>query len=87
MTESYHRPVMLKECIDGLGILPGGIYIDATFGGGGHSSEILTTLEQGKVRGGRWHTLIDKVFDRGNMQSALFRVASNQGAAGVDHRP
>ncbi len=49
MTESYHRPVMLKECIDGLGILPGGVYIDATFGGGGHSAEILTILEQGHL--------------------------------------
>ena len=50
------------------------------------TERMLTTLEQGKVRGGRWHTLIDKVYDRGNMQSALFSVASNRGAAGVDRQ-
>ena len=47
---------------------------------------MLETLEQGKVRGGRWHTLIDKVHDEGNLQSAVFRVAANGGAAGVDHQ-
>jgi RNA-directed DNA polymerase len=47
---------------------------------------MLATLEQGSVRGGRWHTLIDKVFDEGNLQSATFSVAGNRGAAGVDHQ-
>ncbi|NVM63696.1 16S rRNA (cytosine1402-N4)-methyltransferase [Mucilaginibacter sp. SG538B] len=40
----YHVPVMLKECIDGLNIDPDGIYVDVTFGGGGHSREILKHL-------------------------------------------
>ena len=40
----YHKPVMLKECIDGLNIKPDGIYVDVTFGGGGHSREILKHL-------------------------------------------
>jgi 16S rRNA (cytosine1402-N4)-methyltransferase len=40
----YHNPVMLKECIDGLNINPDGIYVDVTFGGGGHSKEILNKL-------------------------------------------
>ena len=35
----YHNPVLLKECIDGLNINPAGIYVDVTFGGGGHSKE------------------------------------------------
>ena len=43
MTE-YHNPVMLQECIDGLNIKPDGIYVDVTFGGGGHSREILKYL-------------------------------------------
>jgi len=42
--ETYHVPVLLTESVDGLDIKPGGIYIDATFGGGGHSREILKRL-------------------------------------------
>lgn len=40
----YHTPVMLNECINGLNIKPGGTYVDVTFGGGGHSREILKHL-------------------------------------------
>ena len=39
--ETYHVPVMLQECLDGLNINPDGVYVDVTFGGGGHSKEIL----------------------------------------------
>jgi 16S rRNA (cytosine1402-N4)-methyltransferase len=42
---TYHIPVLLKESIDGLQIRPGGIYVDATFGGGGHSKMILERLK------------------------------------------
>ena len=42
--EEYHVPVLLREAVDGLGIKPGGIYADLTFGGGGHSREILRRL-------------------------------------------
>ncbi|KAI9549298.1 putative ribosomal R small subunit methyltransferase H-like [Daphnia sinensis] len=41
---NYHNPVMLHECIEGLNIKPDGIYVDVTFGGGGHSREILKNL-------------------------------------------
>jgi 16S rRNA (cytosine1402-N4)-methyltransferase len=41
---NYHTPVMLKECIDGLNIRPDGTYVDVTFGGGGHSREIIKHL-------------------------------------------
>ena len=44
MTTSYHNPVLLTECIDALDIKPGGIYVDVTFGGGGHSRAILERL-------------------------------------------
>ena len=42
--ETYHVPVLLKESVDGLDIQPDGIYVDVTFGGGGHSREILSRL-------------------------------------------
>ncbi|RYY34194.1 MAG: 16S rRNA (cytosine(1402)-N(4))-methyltransferase RsmH [Sphingobacteriaceae bacterium] len=41
---NYHTPVMLQECIEGLNIKPSGTYVDVTFGGGGHSREILKHL-------------------------------------------
>ncbi|MDX5340089.1 MAG: 16S rRNA (cytosine(1402)-N(4))-methyltransferase RsmH [Cyclobacteriaceae bacterium] len=52
MTESvYHIPVMLAQCTEGLAINPNGIYVDLTFGGGGHSKEILKHLDQGHLYG------------------------------------
>ena len=42
--ETYHVPVLLQESIDGLDIKPDGVYVDVTFGGGGHSKEILRRL-------------------------------------------
>lgn len=50
-TNDYHQPVMLQECIGGLSIKPNGIYVDLTFGGGGHSKEILKHLTNGKLYG------------------------------------
>lgn len=44
--ETYHVPVLLKDSVDGLAIKPGGIYVDVTFGGGGHSREILSRLDK-----------------------------------------
>jgi 16S rRNA (cytosine1402-N4)-methyltransferase len=50
--EHYHEPVMLKECLDGLVIEPDGIYVDVTYGGGGHSKAILNQLgENGHLFG------------------------------------
>lgn len=50
MNETYHIPVLLNDSIDGLAIKPNGIYVDATFGGGGHSSEILARLgDEGRL--------------------------------------
>jgi len=45
----YHVPALLDESIKGLNIRPGGIYVDVTFGGGGHSMEILKRLKTGKL--------------------------------------
>ena len=44
MTMEYHNPVLLKETVDGLNIKPDGVYVDVTFGGGGHSREIMKRL-------------------------------------------
>ena len=46
---AYHKPVLLQECIEGLKINPNGIYVDVTFGGGGHSNEILKNLDNGML--------------------------------------
>ena len=46
MTQIYHKPVLLKELIDSLAIKKNGVYVDLTFGGGGHSREILKRLER-----------------------------------------
>ena len=52
MEMDYHNPVLLKQTVDGLNIKPDGIYVDVTFGGGGHSREILSRLgSNGKLFG------------------------------------
>ncbi len=48
---SYHEPVLLHESVEGLNITPTGTYVDVTFGGGGHSREILAHLQGGKLFG------------------------------------
>lgn len=45
----YHKPVLLMESIDGLAIKDGGTYVDVTYGGGGHSQEILNRLKNGRL--------------------------------------
>jgi 16S rRNA (cytosine1402-N4)-methyltransferase len=50
MEMEYHNPVLLKETVDGLNIKEDGVYVDVTFGGGGHAKEILSRLgENGKL--------------------------------------
>jgi 16S rRNA (cytosine1402-N4)-methyltransferase len=49
MPNEFHDPVLLKECLDGLQIKKDGVYVDATFGGGGHSKAILKFLSDGQV--------------------------------------
>ncbi|MDX3916894.1 MAG: 16S rRNA (cytosine(1402)-N(4))-methyltransferase RsmH [Pseudosphingobacterium sp.] len=50
MDNGYHLPVMLQECIEALAIKPNGVYVDVTFGGGGHSSAIIQHLgEEGRL--------------------------------------
>ncbi|ADX67406.1 16S rRNA (cytosine(1402)-N(4))-methyltransferase RsmH [Weeksella virosa] len=45
MNSSYHNPVLLQESVDALVVNPSGVYVDCTFGGGGHSREILSRLD------------------------------------------
>jgi 16S rRNA (cytosine1402-N4)-methyltransferase len=76
----YHKPALLIESIDGLNIQPGGIYVDLTFGGGGHSREIMKYLDNGRLyafdvdRDVATDVIRDKRFEfiRGN-----FRYAGN----------
>lgn len=49
MDNQYHVPVLLKACVEGLNINPSGVYVDVTFGGGGHSKEILQHLNANGV--------------------------------------
>ncbi len=49
MAAKYHDPVLLHTCVEGLAIKENGIYVDATFGGGGHSKAILEHLKNGKL--------------------------------------
>ena len=45
--KTYHVPVLLKKTVEGLNIRPDGVYVDVTFGGGGHSREIMSHLSAG----------------------------------------
>ena len=56
MNEIYHIPAMLRETIQGLNIQPDGLYVDVTFGGGGHSRAILGVLREGKNKGGKLYS-------------------------------
>lgn len=50
VSDAYHTPVLLQESVDGLGIKKNGVYVDVTFGGGGHSKEILNRLgDEGRL--------------------------------------
>jgi len=49
------------------------------------TNPMLATLEHNRVRGGKWHSLIDKVYKQDNLYSAYREVAANKGAPGVDH--
>ena len=49
MENNYHVPVLLEACMEGLNIKPDGVYVDVTFGGGGHSREILNKLNENGV--------------------------------------
>jgi len=68
--EFHHLPVLLNECIEQLNIRPGCDYLDCTLGGGGHSSEILKTLEGGS------HTGIDR--DPNAIAAATSRINDNR---------
>ena len=87
---TYHTPVMLEESMRGLDIKPQGIYVDATFGGGGHSKELLSRLGDG----GRLFAFDQDSDARGNLPSDLrltfvqsnFRYLSNwMRYYGVEH--
>lgn len=79
--ETYHVPVLLKTSVDGLNIKPDGTYVDVTFGGGGHSREILSRLG----KGGRLYGF-DQDADAENNVKTLY-AASGPDAAETGGRP
>ncbi len=94
--EYTHKPVLLKECLDGLNIRPGGIYVDGTLGRAGHAREIAARLTEGRLIAidrdkaaldaapARFGNLMDRVtLVRGNF-GELPHILSRLGVAGVD---
>lgn len=77
----YHEPVLRQACIDGLNLQPGGTYVDVTFGGGGHSREILRQLDDEPSNPGRLFGFDQDADARANAQALndarLTFVASN----------
>ncbi len=69
MTTNYHEPVMLHACIDGLNLQPGGTYVDVTFGGGGHSREMLRQLEASEELPGKLFGFDQDADARANAQA------------------
>ncbi|RED92438.1 16S rRNA (cytosine(1402)-N(4))-methyltransferase RsmH [Marinoscillum furvescens] len=69
---TYHIPVMLKQCIDALDIQPGGVYVDVTFGGGGHSREILSQLD-----GGHLYAFDQDADAKANASTGIFQEAKS----------
>jgi 16S rRNA (cytosine1402-N4)-methyltransferase len=78
---NYHDPVLLQACIEGLDLKPGGTYVDITFGGGGHSREILRQLQSTDESAGRLFAFDQDPDARANAQAIndprLTFVASN----------
>lgn len=77
--DTYHVPVLLKQSIDGLNIKPGGIYIDVTFGGGGHSREILK-----RINGNGQLYSFDQDEDAEKNVKNIIAELSNGGATSTD---
>lgn len=69
---TYHIPVMLKQCIDALDIRPEGVYVDVTFGGGGHSREILSQLA-----GGHLYAFDQDADAKANANTGIFQEAKS----------
>jgi 16S rRNA (cytosine1402-N4)-methyltransferase len=81
IAETYHVPVLLKQSIDGLDIKPGGIYIDVTFGGGGHSREILKRINGN----GHLYSFDQDEDAEKNVNNIIAEASNNSGIEGEDN--
>lgn len=73
---AYHRPVLLEESVDALAIKPDGVYVDVTFGGGGHSSLIASKLTTGRLYGFDQDTDAEKEAEKLNSSAFTFVKAN-----------
>ena len=80
IVETYHVPVLLKKSIDGLDIKPGGIYIDVTFGGGGHSHEILKRINGN----GHLYSFDQDEDAEKNVNNIIAEVSNDESTASAD---
>lgn len=80
IAETYHVPVLLKKSIDGLDIKPGGIYIDVTFGGGGHSREILKRINGN----GHLYSFDQDEDAEKNVNNIIAEVSNDESTASAD---
>ncbi|WP_018462715.1 16S rRNA (cytosine(1402)-N(4))-methyltransferase RsmH [Segatella paludivivens] len=81
IAETYHVPVLLKQSIDGLDIKPGGIYIDVTFGGGGHSREILKRINGN----GHLYSFDQDEDAEKNVNNIIAEASNDSGIAGTEN--